>query len=151
MNLDDGAVLRLVRVLGYGGLLPFVVLSGLAIAMPQGAAGFQPGVVLQWYGAAIASFIGALWWGPALGQPSLAPRLRKALLYAGVVPSLLATLALMVGGVLCNVLLAAVLLAAWRVDVLLAEPLAYPHAWRSLRRDLSLVALCSLLLPVVLS
>ena len=78
---------RLAWPLGLGGLLPF--LAGLvAVALGQGWAGFA----LAAYGAAILSFLGAVHWGLALAAPEQASGTR---LIGGVIPSLVAWLALL--------------------------------------------------------
>ncbi|WP_209318502.1 DUF3429 domain-containing protein [Falsiroseomonas selenitidurans] len=77
----------LARPLGAAGLLPFLL---LALAL---AAGFpQAGPALAAYGATILAFLGAVHWGLALAAPGPADPARLVL---GVVPALLAWLALL--------------------------------------------------------
>ena len=78
------------QCLGYGGLTPFV---GLALAIwlwPMYQA--KAASALLGYGATIASFLGAIHWGLAMRDPQGQSR---SLLIWGVVPSLLAWVALM--------------------------------------------------------
>lgn len=86
---------RVVALLGYGGLLPFVVgCLGLWL-MPSGHALWQ--TVLLGYAAIILSFVGALHWGFAMHADDTA----ATRLYSwSVVPALLGWVALLLPGVL---------------------------------------------------
>ena len=74
------------RLLGFGGLIPFV---GLALASWIAPPAYQPELVrsLVAYAATIASFVGALHWGAAMHRSDLNT---TAALAWGVVPSLVA-------------------------------------------------------------
>ena len=92
---DDNPVAlpRTVAWLGYGGLIPFLVL------MPASLLDHHHGAVwsdaLYTYGAIILSFVGALHWGLAMSLPDLEERQRSALFAWSVVPALIAWPSLM--------------------------------------------------------
>ena len=124
------------RQLGYAGLLPFVLLTaGVWMGYPDA------GDALVAYAATITSFLGAIHWGLTMrdAQPDA-----KALSW-GVVPSLVAWLALMMDTDDALMLMAALLVTCWLVD-----RQAYVRwgvgAWLRLRTELTLVATlcCSL-------
>lgn len=79
---------RIVFWLGYGGLVPFVVLSSLS-AFDVANAALWRGALIG-YGAVILSFVGALHWAFAMVQPAMSARLRNACFVWSVVPALLA-------------------------------------------------------------
>jgi hypothetical protein len=84
---DPASTLRLRRLLGYAGLLPFV--GCLAVMLLAGRQGWQDEAAIQllYYAALIASFLGAIHWGAALrGEPQL----QTARLVWGVTPALMA-------------------------------------------------------------
>lgn len=121
--------------LGYGGLLPF---AGLAAAVwgLDGSARAQSLWALLAYGASILSFLGAIHWGLAL-RDEAGPSDR--LLAWGVVPSLLAWVALLLGP------LAGLWLAAAGLGACLAvDRWVYPRfglqAWLPMRVALTTVA-----------
>jgi len=92
MNEDAyGAPSTLARALGFGGLIPFV---GLALASWVVPPAHHPDVLraLTAYAAAIASFVGALHWGAAMHQHHVPA---APLLVWGVMPSLVAWVALL--------------------------------------------------------
>ncbi|MES2398948.1 MAG: DUF3429 domain-containing protein [Pseudomonadota bacterium] len=130
------------KLLGYGGLIPFVLLAFGAWFAP---ADWHPyiGFALLGYGATIASFLGAIHWGLAMRDEAAQSRQSLLVLGWGVVPSLIAWIALMVGLVAgsANALfvIAALLWVCFAVD-----RRVYPHfnvqAWLPLRFALTLVA-----------
>jgi hypothetical protein len=86
---------RMAQWLGYGGLLPFVGLAGVALWMGPTSTGTPLfASALLAYGASILSFMGAIHWGLAM-RDSAAPD--QALLLWGVLPSLAAWVALLAG------------------------------------------------------
>ena len=102
----------LARVLGFGGLIPFV---GLALASWMAPSVYQPEVLraLAAYAATIASFVGALYWGAAMHRNDL----NKAVLLAwGVVPSLVAWLALLTNPATGLLVLSVLLVVCFGVD-----------------------------------
>lgn len=140
----------LVRWLGYGGLVPFVALSMAVVMQPALAQGLtQSSLVnaLSAYGALIASFLGGVHWGIAARTGAVAARFHHAW---GVVPSLLAWLALLLPKDWRLVALAAILALCLAVDVA-----TYPRVgwatWLRLRWHLTMVAATSCLLAAVVT
>lgn len=120
--------------LGVAGLLPFVLGAALVWAS-RGAVQAQAAAALAAYGAVIVSFLGGIHWGLACRQSPP----RQALLVWGVVPSLLAWLALAMPLALGLAWLGAALMACYRVDRrIYAEEGA--SAWLPLRWRLTVVA-----------
>jgi hypothetical protein len=120
--------------LGYGGLIPFV---GLAAALwlwpahrPMAAS------ALLGYGATIASFLGAIHWGLTMRD---APGQNTSLLAWGVVPSLLAWVALMLPVASGLVLISVLLWACFAVDSRVYTRLGL-RAWLPMRLLLTAVA-----------
>ena len=123
--------------LGYGGLLPFVA-GALLVWLVRDEAHTFVTFALAAYAAVIVSFLGAIHWGLAMRQ--LQPP--TVLLAWGVVPALVAWLALLMqpsGGL---VILAALLLACYAVDRRLYPAQGVAH-WLVLRFRLSAVAALS--------
>jgi hypothetical protein len=121
--------------LGYGGLIPFV---GLSAALWLAPPGYWPlaGKALLGYGATIASFLGAIHWGLVMRQESAQPS--SSLLW-GVLPPLLAWLALLLGPAAGLLLIATLLWACFAVDRVVYSRLQL-QAWLPLRLQLTLVA-----------
>ena len=130
---------NLATVLGYAGLLPFGALA-LALWWPGSVHQAPLAFALLAYGASIASFLGAIHWGLAMRDG-----VEGAPLYLwGVIPSLLAWVALLAplaGGLL---MLALLLLVCYAVD-----RRVYPHhrlqGWLPMRLRLTGVAAASCL------
>jgi FtsH-binding integral membrane protein len=122
-------------LLGYGGLVPFIGLSAASLLL-EDAQQTQAQFALLAYGATILSFLGAIHWGLALRDGVSAS---SRLLIWGVIPSLLAWLALLSGTNNGLWLVAAGLWACFRVD-----QRVYPHfglsSWLGLRFVLTSVA-----------
>lgn len=120
--------------LGYAGLLPFVGGAALVWLVHEQAREFVANALLT-YGAAIASFLGGLHWGfGALGGERRAGRYLW-----GVVPSLLAWVALLMQASAGLVMVGATLVLCFLVDRRAYPPLGLA-AWLPLRARLSLVA-----------
>lgn len=122
-------------ILGYAGLIPFVF-SALAIHGPWPDAALSARVFIA-YGAAILAFLGGIQWGLALVPGNTRPTERAAV---GVLPSLLAWLALLLPAAT-----AVIVLAAGFVALLLWErrrcPAAGPAWYPGLRTRLTLAVL----------
>ena len=74
-------------LLGTGGLVPFVVLSGATWAAPEA---YTP-TLLFWlssYAALIASFLGAVHWGAALLHPAMSEQDRSVFMTWSIVPAM---------------------------------------------------------------
>ena len=128
------------RVLGLAGLLPFVALA-LALGMLD-APGLRvwAGNALVAYGALVASFLGGIHWGLAM-QNVQPVNLR---LGWGVLPSLLAWVALFLPLSLALMLIAGLLISCYAVDRLLYAS-AGLSGWLGLRLQLTTVASLSCL------
>ncbi len=90
-------VIKTIAWLGYGGLLPFVLLAA-ATGLDKDDAFFWSQALFS-YGAVILTFVGALHWGFALAIPGIPDKQRNAVLIWSVVPALVAWVALMFDGV----------------------------------------------------
>jgi hypothetical protein len=125
------------RRLGHAGLLPFM---GLALACWY----FQDGLQLQWahallaYAATIASFLGAIHWGLAM-RGTQEPDRSLALFVWGVMPSLLAWVALLVPTEMGLWGLAVLLWACYGAD-LRVYPRHGVQDWLAMRAVLTQVA-----------
>ena len=107
------------KLLGYAGLIPFILLSAL-VQFAESPWDFWAANSLLIYGASIASFVGALHWGPLLGPQSNIVtnnywRDKGAWIW-GVVPSLCAWGALHLAFSTGYFVIAATLLVALLVD-----------------------------------
>ena len=126
------------QILGYSGLIPFV---GLALAVglwPAEQA--KAASALLGYGVTIASFLGAIHWGLAMREPqspSTSPSTR--MLVWGVVPSLLAWVALMLPTAHGLLLISVLLAACFAVDRVVYTR-AGLRAWLPMRLLLTAVA-----------
>jgi hypothetical protein len=123
------------RRLGFAGLVPFVGLAAVLWLAPPEQRPLASAALLG-YGAGICSFLGAVHWGLSMRAGPAQP---VASLLWGVVPSLLGWGALLVGGALGLLLIAALLCACFAVDRVL-YPRWQLQAWLPLRWRLTLVA-----------
>jgi len=130
----------MLRLLGYGGLIPFVGLSAFALytEAPDLRTLAREGLAL--YTVAILSFVGAVSWGIALAAPSLNDLQRKHLLVFSVIPSLLACLLwFLPDNALRWFAFAALTIGIFFVDRLNGRAMGWPSAWLQLRLHLSVV------------
>ena len=125
------------KLLGFSGLIPFVGLSAVSW-MQGGILQAQALFALLAYGATILSFLGAIHWGLALRDPADPPRW---MLVWGVVPSLVAWVALLWGAPGGLWLLAAGFWACFAIDRKVYPRFAV-QGWLGMR--LALTALASL-------
>ncbi len=123
--------------LGLAGLLPFLVPAALAW---RGDASWMS--AQHHYGACILAFLGAVHWGPALNGSAQRPAL---LLAWGVVPSLMAWLALMQAPPIKGLIIVAGLIAACVADAGLAKYHQWPSDYLKMRVVLTTVACLSVL------
>jgi Protein of unknown function (DUF3429) len=126
----NGLALRL----GYAGLLPFVFGALLTWLVREEAHPYVT-LALAGYGAVIASFLGGIHWGLAFRQTEPPARW----LVWGVVPSLIAWVAVMMPPSAGLVVLGALLLACYGVDRRLYVEQGVAH-WLTLRFRLSAVS-----------
>lgn len=140
MGPTVGGVPTAAALLGGAGAIPFVGLA-LASFLPGMLGLYAVGAVFA-YGVAILSFLGGVHWGVAVtqGEPSFAR------FGAGVVPSLVAWAAFLVGGRVGMWLLAAGLAAMLAYDLRETRAGTLPGWYPRLRWPLTLAAAGSLLL-----
>lgn len=130
------------KALGYSGLLPYIALAAaLWFSGPEQQA--RLALALVAYAALIASFLGGIHWGLALGQGLSATDARPLLVW-GVVPSLLAWPALLMPPVAGLPWCAAALMLCFMVDARV-WPQRGLGQWLNLRGQLSAVAILSCL------
>jgi hypothetical protein len=144
MSVHADQTRKQVKLLAYAGLTPFV---GLAVLLWLVDPDLHPFVALAMagYGASIVSFLGGIHWGIGFRNVS---RMHNAPLFNfgwGVVPSLLAWIAITMPAYAGLPLLAAILFLCYAVD-----RKTYPEAgigeWLPMRWHLTVVAaLCCLL------
>lgn len=133
-----------VQLLGYAGLLPFVLLAALLWLIDEDLHPFVA-LAMAGYGASIVSFLGGIHWG--IGFKNTA-RMHNAPLFNfgwGVVPSLLAWIAVTMPAYAGLPLLAIILGLCYAVD-----RKTYPEAgleeWLPMRWHLTVVAALSCLI-----
>jgi hypothetical protein len=130
------------RILGLAGLIPFF---GLALLSLSGQAWARPPLLV--YGACILSFLGAIHWGAVLRAPDTEKGWDWARLSLGVVPSLIAWVAMMLPPFWTSLLLILGLLGTVTLESWAARRHALgPKGWIHLRWQLSIGAAVSLLL-----
>lgn len=131
-----------VSMLGYGGLIPFVLLT-LGLWSEPSDTGFWT-LALVSYGAVILSFVGAIHWGIAMVSHELGPRRANRRFMWSVVPSLMGwTATLLPPQMSVWLLVAGFALHYWQ-DHLLQTHTPLPMWYLPLRRRLSVVACLSL-------
>lgn len=138
---------RLAHQLGYAGLIPFLLMMlGAWFADASWLGDFVKGQLA--YAMVILSFLGGLHWGAALSSASLSANDTKKALAWGVVPSLIAWCATMLGGFGFALLMAG-FVAALKVDQQLYPHYGMPDWMLVLRKKLTVVVVLSLLLTVI--
>ena len=125
----------LIQRLGYAGLIPFVVLALFMWIVSEEVHPFVA-IALSSYGATIAAFLGGIHWG--IGLRHNAPQ-RKLHMAWGVVPSLVAWVAVMMPAFAGLPLLGFLLIACYLVDRK-TWPEAGLREWMTLRFRLTVVA-----------
>jgi hypothetical protein len=121
--------------LGYAGLIPFILLAIATWVAEPGHRAFA-GLALADYGAVIASFIGAIHWGLVMRGTS---EQSLALLGWGVMPSLVAWVALMLNPAIGLLVIAALLWMCLAVDRVV-YPRFQAQGWLPMRLSLTCVA-----------
>ncbi len=132
---------KTIQRLGYAGLIPFVLLTLLMWLVHADLLPFVS-IALAAYAAAIASFLGGIHWGLGFMKGEAAPRFH---FFWGVVPSLLAWLALMMPAYAALPLLGLVLIACYAVDRK-TYPAVGLSRWLPMRLQLTVVATLSCVL-----
>ncbi len=121
--------------LGYGGLLPFVALAAAVWLVAPGLQALAAKALFA-YGASILSFLGAIHWGLTM-RDAQSPNARR--LAWGVVPSLVAWLAVLLPQAVGLYVLAGSLWVCYAVDKKIYAQFNL-HAWLPMRLLLTLVA-----------
>ncbi|MCR0983553.1 DUF3429 domain-containing protein [Roseomonas populi] len=133
------------RILGPAGLIPFAGMALLALASPEWRPDALRGLIA--YGAAIASFLGAVHWGLALHPAPGEEGAAWGRMGLGVLPALAAWIALLMPGFRPGLItLAVILVATALVETLAARRGLVPAPYLRLRWGLSLGAAACLLL-----
>lgn len=133
----DAVALRL----GYGGLLPFVLLAALLWIVQTDLRPWLT-IALTSYAALIATFLGGIHWGIAATQ---APAARRFHQIWSVTPSLIAWLGLIMPAYAGLPLIAALLVACYLIDRK-SYPAAGWSEWLPMRLKLTIVAVLSCLI-----
>lgn len=141
---EPAALPRLAWLLGLGGLIPFVAAAGFVLAGPPM---WQPFALkaLTAYGAVILAFLGAVHWGFALPLAGAPLPGMAARLVLGVVPALVAWVALLLPPIVGLALLAAGILATFATEAWAARRGAVAISYLRLRAVLSGGAAAALL------
>lgn len=133
----------IVAWLGYGGLLPFVVLA-VAVWVDISHSSLWRDALVG-YGAVILSFVGALHWGFAMSQSDMTTNQRTHSFAWSVLPSLMAWVALAMTPKYATMLLVAGFLAHFWQDRRLVQLVNLPAWYLPLRLRLTLVATLSMI------
>jgi steroid 5-alpha reductase family enzyme len=132
---------KTVQQLGYAGLIPFVFLAALMWLVDPGLLPFVS-IALVGYAAVIASFLGGVHWGIGFTKGTAAPRIHFVW---GVMPSLLAWLALLMPADTALLALTLVVVICYGVDSKLYRQAGLAR-WLPMRLRLTAVAAASCLL-----
>ena len=127
--------------LGYAGLAPFVLLTGLMWLVDSELLPFVS-IALGGYAAVIVSFLGGIHWGIGFMKGEAAPKFH---FIWGVVPSLVAWLALMMSAYAALPLLGLLIVACYLIDRK-TYPAAGLASWLPMRLRLTVVATLSCVL-----
>jgi hypothetical protein len=137
----QGDIATLVQRLGYAGLIPFVGLAGLMWLVSGDVHAFVA-MALSAYAATIAAFLGGIHWGMGLPLDAAARRFH---LVWGVIPSLVAWVALLMPAYAGLPLLALLLVVCYGVDRRSWAQWGWAD-WLPLRARLTAVSVLSCLL-----
>lgn len=141
-NSARDPVQRTASWLGYGGLMPFLVLAPASLLDSHNAWTWSD--ALFGYGAVILSFVGALHWGFAMVLPGLDEGRRVRTLIWSVVPSLVAWPALLLAPAEAAALMVPAFVLHYLQDRRLSRIASLPSWYLPLRLRLTLLASLSL-------
>jgi hydrogenase/urease accessory protein HupE len=133
--------------LGYGGLLPFVLLAVLCLGEPAHEIIYR-GALFS-YGAVILSFVGAIHWGLAMAMPGLSVPQRRSCFIWSVVPALMAWVTILFGPLTTGLILILGFLMQYARDLVLCRDVELPAWFLPFRLRLTAVACASLAIGVV--
>jgi len=136
-----------VTLLGYGGLLPFIVLALLIPFSLDYRTLFA--IALVNYGAVILSFVGALHWGFAMTMRDMSAKQRSDRFIWSVIPALIAWIATLLPMPLGCLLLVIGLVVHLRQDRKLLRVISLPAWYMPMRLRLTFVASVCLLLAAL--
>lgn len=138
---------RLAHLLGFGGLIPFVLMMlACWVVQPDWLGSFIKGQLA--YGIAVLSFLGGIHWGAALTFGELSAEQVKRVLIWSVIPPLLAWFATMAGGFGFAVLMIG-FAAAYQADKRIFAWYRIPAWFIELRLRLTAVVIVALALTVI--
>lgn len=143
----DMTTRRTAWLLGLAGLLPFAGAALAVFAAPDSWHGFAEGALIT-YGAVILSFLGAVHWGLALRAPPEEAPMGPARLILGVVPALIAWLALLLPDVFALTLLTLGILGTAGLEQWARGRGLVPGDYLALRWVLSIGAALCLMAPI---
>ncbi len=139
--------MSLMRILGFGGLIPFYGLS-IAVLFSQDANLRNLAFVgLSVYAVAILAFLGAIHWGLAIAVSDLSAHLRKWLLIFGVLPALVGCGLFFLPGGYRLLGLALAFGAVLVFDSRHYQTLGLPKEWLRLRSQLTIGVVLALVGP----
>ena len=134
----------LAKILGYAGLIPFLVFS-LATWVPVPLAN-NPHFVLSTYAAVILSFMGAIHWGVAMSRDS---SIAVSELGFSVLPALLAWLALLIPALFAYALLVPCFFVLYLGDRYASDKGLLPDWYLPMRFVLTTVVILSLIIAAL--
>lgn len=138
---------RLAHLLGYAGLIPFIILSlACWVVHPDWLSDFIKGLFA--YGIINLSFLGGMHWGATMMAGDLSAGQTKRTLLWSVTPALIAWMATIVGGFGFAVLIAG-FIGAYQVDKRLFAWYRMPEWLIPLRFNLTCIVVAALALTVV--
>lgn len=132
-----------VRLLGYGGAIPFLV-GGILVTCDVRLPGIEVPTALLYYGAVILSFLGGLHWGRIASTANHSRPSDTAFLVWSVVPPLIAWGALLMGQSAGIIVMIGCFCSAYIIDRRLYVAGEWQGWMHSLRRNLTAVACVSL-------
>lgn len=135
------------RILGFGGLIPFYGLSITVLLAPDASLRNFAFVGLSVYAVAILAFLGAIHWGLAMAVSDLSAHLRKRLLIFGVLPALAGCGLFFMPGGYRLLGLALAFGAVLVFDSLHYQTLGLPKDWLRLRSQLTIGVVLALVGP----
>lgn len=135
------------RLLGYGGLIPFVGLAALSIVEPHHGVMYRGALLL--YGAVILSFVGAIHWGVALINAGMNERERNAEYCWSVVPALMGWITCIFSPLGAMLILVVGFVLQFWIDVRSAQRIQWPSWYLVLRTRLTAVASLCLVIGVI--
>lgn len=147
MNIQSQKLPLTAIVLGYAGIIPFVVLAVcIAAGIDLAELGFtDPVAALTGYGAVIISFIGAVHWGVALHS---AAQKQNILFIYSVLPSLAAWVWLLSSGKTALIGMGLTIVAMFFIDRWLLSNIV-PQAYLKMRMYLSIIVSACLFLAAL--